>query len=105
MKIEILYFDGCPNHDLAEQRVREALDELELGAKAEIVRVSVKDENMAKEMRFPGSPTVRVNGADVAPGSSEESFSLRCRVYPTSSGFQGAPDKNSIRAAIERTSA
>jgi len=28
-----------------------------------------------------------------------------CRVYPTSSGFDGAPDKDAIRAAIERSAA
>ena len=103
MKIEILYFDGCPNHDLAGQRVRGILDEL--GIQAEVVNVNVKDENTAQQVQFPGSPTIRVNGADVAPSTNGEPFSLRCRVYPTSSGFDGAPDKDAIRTAIDRSAA
>ncbi len=103
MKIEILYFEGCPNHDLADQRVRGVLDEM--GIQADVVHVSIKDESTAQEVQFPGSPTIRVNGADVAPETNGESFSMRCRVYPTSSGFDGAPDKDSIRAAIERSAA
>jgi hypothetical protein len=103
VKIEILYFDGCPNHDLADQRVREVLDEL--GVQADIVHVNVKDENVAQEVQFPGSPTIRVNGADVAPGTNDKPFSMRCRVYPTSSGFDGAPDKDAIRDTIERSAA
>jgi hypothetical protein len=103
VKIEILYFDGCPNHDLADQRVREVLSEL--GVQAELILVNVKDEDTAQEVEFPGSPTIRVNGVDVVPGTNGEPFSMRCRVYPTSSGLDGAPDKNAIRAAIERSAA
>ena len=102
MKIEILYFDGCPNRDVADQRVREVLREM--GIQAEVVHVNVKDESIAQGVRFPGSPTIRVNGADVAPGSNGKP-SMRCRVYPTSSGFDGAPDKDAIRTRIGRSAA
>ena len=103
MKIEILYFDGCPNHDVADQRVREVI--AELGIQAQVAHVNVKDESTAQEVQFPGSPTIRVDGTDVAPGPDGELFSMRCRVYPTSSGFDGAPEKDAIRAAIERSAA
>ena len=103
MKIEILYFEGCPNHDVANQRVREVLSEM--GIQAEVFHINVKDENTAQEVRFPGSPTIRVNGSDVAPGSNGEPFSMRCRMYPSSSGSDGAPDKVAIRTAIERSTA
>ena len=101
MKIEILYFDGCPNHELAVERVREVLEELNV--QAELVHVNVKDEETATEVRFPGSPTVRVNGEDVVPGQNGEPYNMRCRVYPTSSGFDGAPDKEALRNAIEKS--
>ena len=103
MKVEILYFEGCPNHDLADRRVREVLEEM--GIQAKIVYVNVKDENTVQEVRFPGSPTVRVNGEDVAPGKHGEPFSMRCRLYPTESGFDGAPNKDAIRTAIEKSAA
>jgi hypothetical protein len=100
MRIEILYFDGCPNHHLAENRVREVLAELQLRAK--IIRVNVSDESIAAKVRFPGSPTVRIDGEDVVPGTDDGNFSLRCRVYATGSGLAGAPDTAAIRAAIRR---
>jgi hypothetical protein len=103
MKIEILYFEGCPNHEVAEKRVRDVLNDL--GIEAELVHINVKDETTAEEVRFPGSPTIRVNGEDVAPGSNGEPYSMRCRVYPTTSGFDGAPDEGAIRTAIEKSAA
>jgi hypothetical protein len=103
VKIEILYFDDCPNHELVDERVHEVLEEL--GVQADIVHVNVKDEATATRVRFPGSPTVRVNGEDVIPGHNGEPYSLRCRVYPTSAGFAGAPDKDAIRVAIQRSAA
>ena len=103
MKIEILYFDGCPSHELADRRVREVLEEMAVDA--ELVRINVKDQATAIEVRFPGSPTVRINGEDVVPVPSGEPHSMRCRVYPASTGFEGAPNKAEIRAAIEKSAA
>ena len=100
MKIEILYFEGCPNHEPAERAVRDVLKELNVDA--EITHVDVPDEATATRVRFPGSPTIRVDGEDVAPKESDGSYSLRCRVYHTSSGMTGVPDKDDIRAAIRR---
>ena len=101
MRIEILYFDGCPNHELAGKRVRNVLNDM--GVEAELVHINVKDEAAAQQARFPGSPTIRVNGEDVAPGSNGEPFGMHCRVYPTMSGFDGAPDEDAIRTAIEKS--
>lgn len=103
MKIEILYFDGCPNHELADKRVRDVLNDL--GVEAELVHINVKDEATAEQVRFPGSPTIRVNGEDVVPSSHDEPYSMRCRVYPTTSGFNGAPGEEAIRTAIEKSAA
>ena len=103
MKIEILYFDGCPNHELADKRVRDVLNDL--GVEAELVLINVTDEATAEQVRFPGSPTIRVNDEDVAPGSNGERYSMRCRVYPTTSGFDGAPGEDAIRTAIKKSTA
>jgi hypothetical protein len=103
MTIEILYFSGCPNRGLAERRVREALREL--GVDARVIHVNVEDEKTAERVRFPGSPTVRVNGADVAPIAGDAPIAMSCRVYSTPSGFGGAPDKAAIRAAIAGSTA
>ena len=41
MKVEILYFSGCPNHVLAVDRVREVLEQE--GTQAEMAEVEVQD--------------------------------------------------------------
>jgi hypothetical protein len=42
MKIEVLYFDGCPNHKPAVERVQQLL--AEEGVSAEVVEVNVSNE-------------------------------------------------------------
>jgi len=103
MKIEILYFDGCPNHEPAERAVREVL--AEIGIEAEVERVNVSDEATAQRVKFPGSPTIRVDDEDVTPPEDDDQYSLRCRVYQTSSGFAGVPDKEAIREKIREAMA
>jgi hypothetical protein len=100
VKIEILSFKGCPNHEPADLAVREVL--AELGVRAQIVYVDVPDEAAAARIRFPGSPTIRVDGEDVVPAEDDDLYSLRCRVYRTTSGFSGVPNKQALRAAVER---
>ena len=68
-RVEILYFDGCPNHEATRELVERVAAELELGAKP--VLVEVPDPDAARAMRFLGSPTVRVDGRDVEPGASD----------------------------------
>src|SRR5712691_1946396 len=61
--VEILYFDGCPNHEPALALVQRVSDEL--GVKPEIRLVNVPDPETAQRVRFLGSPTIRVDGRDV----------------------------------------
>ena len=58
--VEILYFDGCPNHEPAVALV-ERIDS-ELGTNAEVRLVNVPDRDAANRLRFLGSPTIRVDG-------------------------------------------
>ncbi len=103
MKIEILYFEGCPNHEPADRAVREVL--VEIGVEARVEHVDVPDEATAQRVKFPGSPTIRVDGEDVTPPEDDDQYSLRCRVYKTSSGFAGVPDKEAIRKKIREAMA
>lgn len=64
MKVEVLYVAQCPSHPAAVQLVRDEL--LASGVTAEIDEVLVTDNDMARRLRFAGSPTIRVNGRDVA---------------------------------------
>jgi len=99
MKIEVLYFDGCPNHQLAVERVRQVLGEEDI--EAEVVEVNVQDEATAQDLGFLGSPTVRVNGNDVEPSArSAKEYGMMCRTYAVGQEREGGPPKDLIRAAI-----
>jgi hypothetical protein len=94
MKIEVLYFNGCPNHLPAAARVRAILRQE--GVSGEVLEVEVKDESMAQALAFPGSPTIRIDGLDIEPavrGSAD--IGLACRRYP-----DGLPSEKMIRAAV-----
>ncbi|MCU1260557.1 MAG: hypothetical protein JWO80_3442 [Bryobacterales bacterium] len=63
MKIEVLYFEVCPNHKPAVARVDEIVKAE--GISAEVSEVNVPDTSTAHEVGFLGSPSIRVNGMDV----------------------------------------
>ena len=80
MKIEILYFDGCPNHQPAIELVRQMLREV--CGSVEVVEVNVPDAATAEAARFIGSPTIRVDGLDVEPAArTAREYALTCRTY------------------------
>lgn len=83
MKVEVLYIAECPSHPAAVKLVGDIL--AAEGIDAKVHEVLVRDEGMASELRFDGSPTIRINGRDVAGESQDaQSFALRCRLYPGS---------------------
>lgn len=97
--VEILYFDGCPNHEATRSLVERVAAELRVQPEIELVHVS--DADAATRLRFLGSPTVRVNGVDVEPGAQRRSdFVFSCRVYRSEHGLSGQPDEGSIREAL-----
>lgn len=97
--IELLWFDGCPNHLAAEALVREVMDQL--GIIAEIHRREVPDESTGILVGFPGSPTIRVNGQDVAPGFTAcDDCTPRCRLYFVDGRFAGLPAREWIATAL-----
>jgi hypothetical protein len=101
MRVELLYFDGCPNHELLLSRLEELL-ELS-GARADIELVQVADAEAAERARFLGSPTVRVDGEDVEPGSADRTdFGLECRLFATPAGLRGLPADEWVLGALQR---
>jgi hypothetical protein len=88
--VEILYFDGCPNHEGARTMVERVSSEL--GLEPELRLVNVPDEESARRLRFLGSPTIRVAGRDVDPQAGErDEYVLSCRVYRTENGLPASP--------------
>jgi hypothetical protein len=99
MRIEILYFSGCPNHHPSVDRVRKILRQET--ASADLVEVEIKDAAMAQVMSFLGSPSIRIDGCDIEPAArSSQAFAMGCRVYADQSGLAGVPPVEWIRAAV-----
>jgi hypothetical protein len=99
MKIELLYFDGCPSHEAFLPRLYELLAQADVDAPVQQRRV--ESDAAAHSERFLGSPTVRVDGADIEPGARERSdYGLKCRLYPTQEGLGGAPPDEWVRTAL-----
>ena len=99
MKIEVLYFSGCSNRAPAVERVREALrDE---GLSAEIVETEVADTESAQQVKFLGSPTIRVDSLDIErEARSATEFGLMCRTYAVGSCRTGLPSRELVLAAL-----
>ena len=97
--VEILYFDGCPNHEPAQALVSKVAGELSLEPELRLIRVA--DQEDAERLRFLGSPTIRVDGVDVDPQTANrEQFALCCRVFTTGDGPAGQPDERLVRNAL-----
>jgi hypothetical protein len=96
VEVELLYWKGCPSHPAALADLRAALgDDVPVA-----VREIVSEEDAVAE-RFPGSPTIRVDGEDLFP--IDDPPSLSCRVYRLADGrFSPTPDPGALRAALAR---
>ena len=100
MRVELLYFEGCPSYLLAEERLRQIIAERGLNTDIGMVRVETDED--AHRLRFPGSPTIRVDGRDLFPTGEERDGALSCRIYTTPEGLAGAPTVGMIRQALGR---
>ena len=100
MKVEVLYFDGCPTYEAATKTLRAVLAEEDLESDIELVAVNSDAE--ARRLKFPGSPTIRIDGRDLFPSPEREDWRLGCRVYPTAEGLRGSPTSEMFRDALTR---
>jgi len=100
MKIDLLYFDGCPSHEAFVPRLHELLAQAHVRAPVEQRRV--ESDAAAQSERFLGSPTLRVDGVDIDPGARERTdYGLKCRLYPTEEGLRGAPPDEWVLDALQ----
>jgi hypothetical protein len=102
MKVELLWWDGCPTHPETLEDLRRILREE--GVDTDVRLVEVDSDAQARAERFPGSPTVRIDGEDAIPPNEGEPFSLTCRVYRLRDGrISPTPDPEDLRDAVRRT--
>lgn len=99
MKIELLYFDGCPSWQSGLQNLHSALKENGLDVSVELVQVL--DNEDAARKKFLGSPSFRINGIDLWD-EERDTYSLSCRVYATPEGMKGSPSVSMLQEAIHR---
>jgi hypothetical protein len=100
MQVDILYFEGCPNRDVALDHVRKAL--ASEAAVADVRMVEIHDREDAIERRFLGSPTVQIDGEDAEIEARRcIDYGFMCRTYRGRDGSTtGAPPVNLIARAI-----
>ena len=98
MDVRLLYFDGCPNWTVAEERLRSAL--VRVGRSDEpIHRVLVETAEEAERLGFVGSPTIFIDGRDPFAVGGEQP-ALACRVFTTPDGRAGSPTLEQLVEAL-----
>ena len=99
MRIELLYWEGCPSYPEARELLEQVLAERGVGAEVEMREVTTHEE--AEALRFPGSPTIRIDGRDVDPAGAGARPALTCRIYHLPGGrISPVPSREMIEEAI-----
>ena len=75
-RIELVYFDGCPNAVQARENIRAALETA--GQKLEWSEWNLMNESTPDLYRQHGSPTVLIDGQDVT-GEAGGVAAMACR--------------------------
>ncbi|UJA19811.1 thioredoxin family protein [Thermoleophilia bacterium SCSIO 60948] len=101
MRVELLYFDGCPSYKALLPELRAALKREGFEDEVELRRVETLEA--AEAEGFLGSPSVRINGEDIDPGAGDRSdFGLKCRLYRSAQGTSGIPPQAWLVDALRR---
>jgi hypothetical protein len=101
MRIELLWWEGCPSHPEALDELRRIMSEEGLDPEL-IERREITSDEQAERERFPGSPTILIEGVDVRPADGAP-IGLTCRLYRLRDGRPSpTPDPEDVRAALWR---
>lgn len=99
--VEVVYDSDCPNVGQARANLLSTMRTL--GLPADWKEWRSDEPNIPEHARRQGSPTILVNGRDVAKSQLIEGTSS-CRVYTSADGLAGAPTTEEIVAAINASS-
>jgi len=102
VKVEILYFDGCPNWHEAADRVQEAAKAAGMSG-TEIGYRRIESDAEAASSPFAGSPTILIDGVD-AFDDAVQVCELACRVYRTEGGMAGLPTVEQLTEVLRARS-
>lgn len=96
-EVTLLYFDGCPNWQQADERLQRLRNEVPFTVHYQ--RVETPED--AARAGFAGSPTVLIDGIDPF-ATGDEPSGMACRIYATPLGPQGSPTLGQLREALSR---
>ena len=98
-EITLIYDSDCPNVGAARAALNEAL--ARSGVEHSLFEVERGAASVPRRFSEFGSPTILVNGADVA-GEPDPAAASCCRIYQTNHGLRAVPPVEAIVAAIDR---
>ena len=99
LRIELFYWEGCPSYPEALELLRAVL--ADRGIDAEVALREVRTREEAEELRFPGSPTIRINGRDIDPEGAKSPPALACRIYRLPDGrVSPVPSREQLEEAL-----
>ena len=99
MKVQLLYFAGCPHVDEARDVLRSALAACGAGDLT-VEEVDVQACTTPQQLRSWGSPTILVDGTDLA--GADGPTGLGCRLYPRGTSVAGVPSEELICATLRQ---
>jgi hypothetical protein len=99
--VEILYTEECPFWKKALELIEEIASDQK--PRITVKKIKISTETDAKNLRFIGSPTIRINGVDIDPEAPKgnEGF-VGCRIYRYKGRMFEYPPKEMIESAFER---
>lgn len=96
MRVELLFWAGCPSYPEAREQLADVL-----AGRAEIAMREVTTDEEARELGFPGSPTIRIDGRDVDPAGASAPPALTCRIYHLPDGrVSPVPSREQLEEAL-----
>jgi hypothetical protein len=99
LKIELLYFEGCPGSTKVLGILERVISEE--GLAVEISPLTPGPEGWSG---FPGSPTILVDGEDLFPAERHDARAATCRIYATPEGPKSHPTAAMVREALVKRS-
>ncbi len=94
--LEVQYFEGCPNSREFINRIKKIIESTG-SYNYKYKEILVGSNEIAKQIKFRGSPTLLINGVDLEEMNAPENPGLTCRYYPN-----GLPSKEEIKIKIEK---
>lgn len=99
MQVELLYWRGCPSYPEAKALLEQVLAERGIEARLDMREVTTQED--AEALRFPGSPTIRIDGRDIDPRGAASPPALNCRIYLLPDGcVSPIPTRETIEEAL-----